>query len=237
MIKAIIFDLDDTLIPERQYIESGYKYIANIISFKLGKNSFELYHLLIELFEENSQKVFNRLFEKLEVTYSQEEIDNLVIEYRNHMPCIDFFEDVIPCIKLIKSKHIKLGIITDGFTRAQHQKLNVTKADEIFDEIIVTDDLGREYWKPHPRAFEIMKERLNVEFEEMIYVGDNPEKDFYIRKIYPIQTIRINRGGHYSLKDYKLGIKENLLISSLLELENIVKYGMFPYQLRCNSRT
>ena len=51
--------------------------------------------------------------------------------------------------------------------------------DKIIDEIIVTDELGGiEYRKPNPMAFKLMKDYFNLEYNEMIYIGDNPIKDF-----------------------------------------------------------
>lgn len=79
--------------------------------------------------------------------------------------------------------------------------------------------MGREYWKPHPKAFEILKEKFDVEFNEMAYVGDNPEKDFYISKIIPVKTVRIYReDGVYKNNYYLNNIKENYSIQNLHEL-------------------
>ncbi|MEK4099366.1 MULTISPECIES: HAD family hydrolase [Bacillus] len=223
MIKAVIFDLDDTLISERRYIESGYKHISKLLNEKLQKDEQELYQLLINLFNENTRNVFNRVFDTFGISYTQNEIMELVEEYRNHTPIIQFFEDVLPCLKNLRTKGINVGIITDGYANGQRQKLKALKAANYFDEIIVTDELGRRYWKPHSKAFEIMKEKLDVKFDEMLYVGDNPEKDFYISNIHPIQTIRIYRNGVYENREYLSNIKENYSIYGLDELDVIVK--------------
>ncbi|MCM3586975.1 HAD-IA family hydrolase [Mesobacillus maritimus] len=231
MVRAIIFDLDDTLISERKYIESGYRHIANLLSNRYDKAATELYELLIDLFKNNPRNVFNRILDTLGVTYTKTEIIDLVEEYRNHLPSIDFFNDVLPCLDLLKQKNVKTGVITDGYANAQRNKLTAIKANNHFDEIIVTDELGREFWKPHPKAFEIMKEKLDVEFHEMIYVGDNPEKDFYISSIYPIKTIRIYRNGNCIYRDnpYLNDIKENYSIHSLSELNSIIKEKTINY--------
>lgn len=223
MVKAVIFDLDDTLISERQYIDSGYHYIAKLLSNRLNKNEEELYKLLNELLIESPKNVFNRLFDKLEFCYTNDDILKLVEEYRNHVPAIKFYDDVLPCLEFLKSKGIKVGIITDGYLNTQRRKLNAIKAYNYFDEIIITDEFGREFWKPHPKAFEIMQERLNVEFNEMIYVGDNPEKDFYIGSILPIKTVRIIRKQSiYINTSYYMNIKEHFTIYSLTDLK--IKY-------------
>ncbi|HFK1452408.1 TPA: HAD family hydrolase [Bacillus pacificus] len=219
MIKAVIFDLDDTLISERRYIESGYKHISKLLSKKLQKDEQELYQLLMNLFNENTRNVFNRVLDTFGISYTQNEIMELVEEYRNHTPIIQFFEDVLPCLKKLRAKGINIGIITDGYAKAQRQKLEAIKAIDYFDEIIVTDELGREYWKPHHKPFEVMREKLNVEFSEMVYIGDNPQKDFYISCIYPIQTVRIHRNGVYKNSNYLNNIKENHSIYCLNELD------------------
>jgi putative hydrolase of the HAD superfamily len=224
MVRAVIFDLDDTLISERQYIESGYHHIANLLSNRLNFDEEQLYQYLIELLIESPKNVFNRLFAKLEITYTKDIILELVDEYRNHIPNIEFFDDVFPCLEVLKQKDIKLGIITDGYANAQQQKINAIRAYDHFDEIIITDELGRDYWKPHSKVFEMMREKLNVKFDEMVYVGDNPEKDFYISNKYPIKTVRVRREGVYKDSQYFQDIKEDYTIDTLQDVMDLFKY-------------
>jgi len=222
MIKAVIFDLDDTLVSEREYIISGYCYISEIIKDKFHLVKNQVFSELMNLFEESHEYVFNRFFDNHSIEYTEDMINNLVSKFRNHFPNIHFYDDVIPFITYLKTNGIKVGIITDGYTNAQQQKLKSLNADNYFDEIILTDMYGREYWKPHPKAFEIMKERLEVEFDEMIFVGDNPEKDFFISNIYPIKTVRIFRNGIHMDKDYFGNVKENYHIDNLKGLFELI---------------
>lgn len=218
MVKVVVFDLDDTLIPEKEYIKSGYHHIAGIIEdrFKIDKN--RVFDDLMNLYKVSPLNVFNRLYGKYQIEYSKEMILDLVKEYRGHFPDIQFYDDVLPCLSELKRLGIKVGIITDGYGIAQRQKLKAIQADEYFDEIIVTDELGREYWKPHPKAFEIMKEKFKVNFDEMLYVGDNPEKDFYISRTHPIKTVRVLRDGVHSDKNYFGDIKEDLNVICLKDI-------------------
>lgn len=221
--KAVLFDLDDTLISEKEYIKSGYKHISKILGRKLDKDEKELYELLLKLLGESSQNVFNRLLEKFEFNYTRNDILYFVEEYRNHLPKIVFFDDVLPFLDILKNKEIKTGIITDGYLNAQQQKIKAVGASNYFDNIIVTDELGREFWKPHPKPFEIMKHVLDVEYDEMVYIGDNPKKDFYISSIYPIKTIRVKReNGVYATSEYFQGVKEDITISSLKEINDVL---------------
>jgi putative hydrolase of the HAD superfamily len=222
MVKAVVFDLDDTLISEKEYIKSGYRHIAGIIDDRFAIDKNEVFDDLMSLFEVSPLNVFNRLYDKYQIEYSKEMVLDLVNEYRGHFPDIQFYDDVLPCLLELKRSGIKVGIITDGYAIAQRQKLKAIHADEYFDEIIVTDELGREYWKPHPKAFELMKEKFKVNFDEIIYVGDNPEKDFYISRTYPIKTVRILRDGVHSDKSYLKEIEADISIHHLQEIDNML---------------
>ena len=223
MVKAVVFDLDDTLISEKEYVESGYRHIADVIAQRFDIDKKQVFDDLMQLFRESSQNVFNRLYDKYHIEYSKEMIIDLVNEYRGHFPDIQFYDDVFPSLNELKALGIKTGIITDGYAIAQHQKLKAVEADIYFDEIIVTDELGRDYWKPHPKSFELIKEKFEVDFDEIIYVGDNPEKDFYIRTIYPIKTVRILRNGVHKDKTYLDDVKEEITVNSLKDIQNLLK--------------
>lgn len=222
MVKVVVFDLDDTLISEKEYIRSGYLHVAGIIEDRFAMDKKEVFDELLSLFKVSPLNVFNRLYDKYQIEYSKEMILDLVKEYRGHFPYIQFYDDVLPCLSELKRAGIKVGIITDGYAIAQRQKLKAIQADEYFDEVIVTDELGREYWKPHPKAFELMKEKFRVNFDEMIYVGDNPEKDFYISRTYPIKTVRILRNGVHSDKKCLEGIEADISINHLQEIDSLL---------------
>ncbi|MBB3110565.1 putative hydrolase of the HAD superfamily [Paenibacillus phyllosphaerae] len=193
MVKAVVFDLDDTLISERRYIESGFRHISKILSARYRLNEQEISQLLIELFESSPKNVFNRVLEQNGIPYTPKEIADLIESYREHTPDICFYDDVLLCLRQLKQSNVKLGIITDGYANAQYQKLLAINAFDCFDEIIITDQLGREYWKPHPRAFEMMKERMNLSYSEMVYVGDNVSKDFVSPNKLGMMSIHMRR--------------------------------------------
>lgn len=225
MIRAVIFDLDDTLISEEEYIKSGFTHISNLLKIQTGKDSAYLFNELMSLYKADPKNVFNRLYDKLQVSYTESQVIDLVKEYRSHKPLIKYYDDVTPCLNILKANGIKLGIITDGYAVAQKLKLEAVNAYKYFEEIIITDELGKEYWKPSPLPFEIIRDKFNVKFDEMIYIGDNPEKDFYISSIYPMKTFRILRlNGVHQENDYLASIKENYRINSLDEIMSIIHY-------------
>src|SRR5699024_7472761 len=132
MIKAVVFDLDDTLISEEEYIISGFEHIASFLSYKLFIKQKDLFDNLIKLYTKSSKNVFNRLYEIYELEYTDEDIITLINEYRNHKPTIRFYDDVLLNIKKLNDKNIKLGIITDGFKESQRNKISALNADNYF---------------------------------------------------------------------------------------------------------
>lgn len=221
MTKAVLFDLDDTLISEEQYIRSGYHKIAEYLlaHYEFHADAETLFQELFTLYQTDAKHVFNRMLDAHGISYEKADILKLVSVYRTHMPDITFFDDVLPTLAQLKEKGIKLGMISDGYAATQRNKTIVLKADLLFDKIILTDELGRDYWKPDARPFLMMAKAFHIEPSEMIYVGDNPEKDFYIGKDYPILTVRIKREHCvYHDRTYREGIKEKAAVGTLTEL-------------------
>ncbi|MFI3176775.1 MAG: HAD-IA family hydrolase [Eubacteriales bacterium] len=219
MMQVVLFDLDDTLISEYEYIQSGFTHIAALLEERLQDQKEAIYEKMLELFQADSSNLFNRIFEAYDATYEMSDIHYLVEEYRGHKPSIHFYEDVMPTIHQLQERGMQLGIITDGYAIAQRLKLKAVGAEDFFEHIIVTDELGREFWKPHGKSFELMQEYFGVDWNEMVYVGDNPKKDFHISSVYPIQTVRIIRDKSVYAQDaYLDGIEPTKIIEDLREL-------------------
>lgn len=85
------------------------------------------------------------------------------------------YEFTKPMLQELKDKELKLGIITNGKSETQRSKIKLLGFEEIFDEIIVSEEVGSE--KPDTKPFEIMSERLGIAPENLIYVGDFPVND------------------------------------------------------------
>ena len=107
MIKAVLFDLDDTLISELDYVKSGYKAVAVYLEPIVHLSVDTIFTLLWELFQVDSKMVFNRFFDSLNIKYKKEQILELISIYRNHEPNIQFYDDVLPFLNYLKESNIK----------------------------------------------------------------------------------------------------------------------------------
>lgn len=176
-LQALIFDLDDTLYPERAYVLSGFRAVASWASATLGIPQEQGYADLATYFNQGVRgDTFNRWL-KCYNAYSPETVTALVKVYRSHQPAISPFPAIVPLLDSL-SGHFQLGLVSDGYLEVQQEKLNALGLAPYFDAIVFSDEFGREYWKPNTRPFQVISERLNVSPTRAAYIGDNPTKDF-----------------------------------------------------------
>jgi len=223
VIRAVVFDLDDTLISEREYVRSGFGAVGDVLARRYDFESSALAEELNALFDAGEKQVFNRLLERHHVDYEPRDIDELVAIYRRHEPNVVPFGDAIVCVRALKARGINIGIITDGYVDSQAAKMRVVEPLIPVDCVILTETLGRGYWKPHPRAFEEMANHFDISIREIMYIGDNPAKDFLIGSTHGVTTVRISRPQSvYSGVPYLEGVKEHHFIESLTEVIDLV---------------
>lgn len=233
MINTIIFDLDDTLYKELDFVYGGFGEVCLYLAHKYHKDERILYKDMLNILNKQGRgKIFNVLCKNHNI---KEPIDTLVKIYRESKPKINLYKDAefILCHLRNNNKYItgeqvyNIGIITDGKASVQWNKIKLLGLDKIVDKIIVTDDYGPEFWKPNDFAYREMLKYFNVIPKQCMYVGDNPNKDFIGAKKIGINTARIIReiGDHMKIflnKEYEADIN----INSLDELKNILKNSM-----------
>lgn len=220
MIRAVVFDLDDTLYPEISYAEDGFRKAAAVLESLYGvKNA---YQKIRTLFDEDRQGVFDRLCSS--ESLPEKAVEDAVDTYRNNQPeKLEFYPKTKDVLQYLRQNGFKTGIITDGRPFSQRAKIRALGAEAYFDAIIVTDEIGREYRKPHPRAFEEMARKLNVRTEEMMYVGDNPQKDFAVKEYLPLKTVQIRTGGLYQDAEYRNDIVPDEIVADIREILELVR--------------
>lgn len=218
LVQAIVFDLDDTLYPEREFAFSGFEAVSQAFSDRLSAD-FDLASRMRSLFDsEHRHRIFNVVLDEIGVDDPQPIIQEMIETFRTHAPVIHLHNDAERAIKRFRNSH-KLGVITDGYAVTQHAKVNALDLKSNVDAVIVTDDFGREFWKPHPRAFEEMQQLLNVSGEHSTYVADNPAKDFIAPNALGWHTVLIHRkGGIYNEAAAAGGGEPDRRITSLDQL-------------------
>lgn len=162
---VIVFDLDDTLYNELDFLRSAYRYIAQKVEpdnwIHLYSKMFSLYRCNLNAFE----YVVNNYDIKL---------DALKSLYREHQPEIDLFDGVLKIFQNIKFQKGKIAIITDGRSSTQRAKIKSLGIEKYLDFIVISDEFGTE--KPNILNFKVIESSLPG--ESYYYIADNLKKDF-----------------------------------------------------------
>jgi putative hydrolase of the HAD superfamily len=191
-IKAVIFDLDDTLYPERQYAFSGFAAVASKFQERLGDPENTVTQLQGIFDTEHRSKAFNTLLERLGLPQDSELIEEMIETYRTHFPTISLHPDADAALTRLRPAY-KLGLITDGRVLTQGLKLDALGLPPRLDKAIVTGALGAAYEKPHPRAFELMADAFGFSHSQFAFVADNASKDFVAPNALGWTTVQLER--------------------------------------------
>ncbi len=115
--KAYIFDLDDTLYCEHDYVRSGFRAVACFLASLSSYDVDRIYEMLVHEWKENGRgKVFDVVCEQLRI---QAHIPSLVRAYRYHQPSISLYGDARKLLDHLRGSNKKIGIITDGHSVMQ----------------------------------------------------------------------------------------------------------------------
>jgi putative hydrolase of the HAD superfamily len=231
-LQAIVFDLDDTLYPERDFVLSGFQAVANWGAANLGIDEDKGYQTLFKLYSEGVRNdTFDRWLAIHDVDRS-DLVSQLLDIYRQHTPIVSPFPEVIELLTTLAPSY-KIGLVSDGYLAVQQRKWLALGLDNFFDAVVFSDSLGRENWKPSMAPFKLVLERLNIAPEFSVYIGDNPRKDFFGARQLGMQTIQVKRAeseyGH--LQPPGLEYCPHVTIDSLADvLSTIAKLYSLPAQ-------
>ena len=225
MIECVIFDLDDTLFEEIEYCKSGFRKIASVLA-KEAKIATpeEIYCALWNEFTSgDSQKVFNVVLDQFNISYDRRFIYGLVEKYRCHLPKITLPADSREILDLLRYR-TKMALLSDGFLPAQRLKIQALKIEHYFQCIVLTEELGREFWKPSPVGFRKIIKELDVQCNHCVYIGDNLIKDFIAPNQLGFRTIQLIRPNkmHNSLSP-DANAKPEFVIESMYELPVLLR--------------
>lgn len=169
--KVIVFDLDDTLYKEIDFLKSAYREICNFLESQFGLAA--LYGEMLGYYLQGHDA-----FQEIINTYRiPMEKNRLIRMYCEHQPNICMDEETMLTLKALNNdSYCKLGVITDGRIVSQMNKVNALGLKTFMDEedIFISEVHGHQ--KPDGYAFCMMEERYRG--CDFTYVGDNPQKDF-----------------------------------------------------------
>ena len=179
---VVVFDLDDTLYNELDFLISAYKEIADYLE---DKNSKELFSIMFSLYRNKKNA-----FEYLEKVYNVSK-EKLISLYINHMPNIKLSVGALDLINNIKKRKGKVALITDGRSVTQRNKIESLGLNNMLDFISISEEIG--YSKPSEKSFLLIEDYFKL--DNYFYIADNHKKDFFAPNKLKWTTIEVLDNG------------------------------------------
>ncbi|MGF9770591.1 HAD family hydrolase [Bacillus albus] len=178
--KAMLFDLDDTLLDRDKAVDKLFLFVLEKcyedVCDKVKNNMLQKFKEYDKREYGTSDKtiVLESLFDEFAPKYRLPR--NYIQDFWNeYFPkCFSIDQNTVHFLNQIK-KHFKVGIITNGSTQRQKAKIFNTNLNRYFETIIISEEVG--FSKPDKRIFELALNKLNLQPENTLFVGDDLEKD------------------------------------------------------------
>lgn len=189
----LVFDLDNTLYDELTYVESGFHAVARFLTKEKKLPEKKLFYDLQKRFAFGRGTIFNDVLKQYDI-YSQILVKRCVSVYHQHKPDIKLYKDSDACLK--RFSKTPMYIVTDGNKIVQANKIEALGLNKRVKKVFITHRFGVNHAKPSPYCFFKICEIEKTNPGNVIYIGDNPSKDFVGIKPLGFKTIRILRGYH-----------------------------------------
>lgn len=179
---TIVFDLDDTLYKEMDFLRSAYMEIAKSIDQEDWRSVFGF---MFSLYRKR-ENVFAILSKKYNL--NSQDLINL---YRTHKPILTLANGARELLHSLKSKKANLAILTDGRSLTQRHKIEALGLGQFVDQYFISEELGTE--KPHENNYRMIEEHFGS--RDYFYIADNLKKDFITPKARKWKTIGLIDNG------------------------------------------
>lgn len=179
MIKAVVFDLDHTLFDRYETLKLVVKQFDKVFKIKEGVTKEYIAKEIIWADKHYVHRGWEEIHAHLCEKGVFEEIPTFEEYTKKVLSCFKGiavkYPFAIPTLQKIREMGYKTGLITNGNHDVQQSKLKMLELGGLFDEVIISGDY--DFQKPDKRIFHLMAEKLCVEPNEMMYVGDHPKFD------------------------------------------------------------
>ncbi len=193
MIEAVLFDLDDTLYDQRQWLDGAWRAVAARAA-DWGIDPIGLERALRAVAEVGSDR--GGIIDQALALVGARDVPAgpLVAAFRAYRPArLEPYPGVDRALTRLSAR-VPLGLVTDGEPDGQRSKLAALGLVDYFATAIFSDEHGRAHRKPDPLPFRLAVAELGVRASRAVFVGDRPEKDVAGPARLGMRAIRVRTG-------------------------------------------
>lgn len=181
-VQGVVLDIDDCLYLERDYVNSGFAAVGLAVHCEaFGRFCWHCFEIGVR---GNTFDQARAQFPELQLPDTRE----LVEIYRSHSPNIELCPDAK---RFLDANDRPTSLITDGPLVSQRAKFDALGLARYVDQPIFTAELGLA--KPNPAPYLAASRQLKLPASKLVYIADNPLKDFQAPHALGWKTIRIRR--------------------------------------------
>lgn len=189
---SVVFDLDDTLYLEEEYILGGLKAAAKVLALHLKQKESAVKEALLQLYQQDRFYIFDRYLKERGIA-SKTLVKECIKAYRAHTPHLHLFPEATTLLEELQNI-FPVYVVTDGNVFVQESKIKALELKKWCKKCFVTNRYGRDKNKPSPYCFLKICQREDLQPKQVVYIADNPRKDFCGIKPLGFHTIRIKKG-------------------------------------------
>ena len=204
MIKAVIFDLDNTLLDFMKMKEYAVKAaIAGMIEAGLDIDDEESYKTIVSIYEEEgweNQQIFNYFLDRTIGEVNNKYLAAAIVAYRRAREAnLLLYPNVNHTLVELMKAGIKLAVVSDAPSREAWMRIYYLNLHHHFDIVLTFDDTNAR--KPSPIPFQMALKELKTKPSETLMVGDWPERDVAGANNLGIRTIFARYGDSFGTID------------------------------------
>lgn len=201
-IKAVFFDVDDTLYDSTLQAETARK---NAIKAMIGaglslseEEAMKSLKRIVKKFGSNYPRHFNELLKETGHDDNPHIIAAGLVAYHNtKLTYLVPFRDTVPTLLSLRDRKYRLGAITNGLAVKQWEKLIRLGVQHVFDVVIISEETGLE--KPGPEIFRLALKKMGCKPGEAAMLGDRIDRDIAGANKAGMLTIQLLKGRRKNL--------------------------------------
>ena len=205
-MKAVLFDLDDTLVDHQHSYRSGLVALRDQFA-PLRQQSLEaldaVYNQWLETLHvgvlegrytllEARRERFRQIFRHCDATISEADLEDVIaLHHRVYRDSQRPIAGVIPLLDHLQHGGIKIGIVTNNLTAEQQGKLRQCGLESYIDVMVTAEDTGIP--KPDPAMFHAVLAHLDCAADDAVMIGDSWRSDVLGATALGMRTLWLNR--------------------------------------------